>query len=115
MIALVCGGRTYDDSVTLAHVLDEYPTISKIVHGGAKGADERAGNYARRRGINLEVFHADWKTNGKAAGPIRNSQMLNTAKPDIVFAFPGGKGTSDLVSKARRLGIRVIEVPTEGG
>lgn len=47
---------------------------------------------------------------GKAAGPIRNQHMIDTAKPDLVVSFPGGAGTADMVRRAKAAGVRVIEV-----
>ena len=36
--------------------------------------------------------------------------MLDEGKPDLVIAFPGGKGTADMARRAREAGIEVIEV-----
>lgn len=46
-------------------------------------------------------------TNGKAAGPIRNQRMLDEGKPDLVVAFPGGRGTADMVRRAKAAGVPV--------
>jgi hypothetical protein len=37
-----------------------------------------------------EVYQADWKRYGRA-GPIRNQEMLDKGKPDVVIACPGGR------------------------
>lgn len=37
--------------------------------------------------MELLRFPAKWNEHGKAAGPIRNQQMLTEGKPDVVFAF----------------------------
>jgi hypothetical protein len=34
--------------------------------------------------------------------------MLRQAKPDVVVAFPGGKGTRDMCKKAAREGIPIV-------
>lgn len=52
---------------------------------------------------------ADWSKYGKAAGPMRNQKMLDEYKPDLVVALPGGRGTADMVSRARVAGVEVIE------
>lgn len=101
MKALVCGGRDYSDADKLYSVLDSFP-ISKIISGHARGADQLAEMYADERNIPIEVYLADWKNLGKAAGFIRNKQMLVEGKPDIVIAFPGGKGTNMMVDIARK-------------
>jgi hypothetical protein len=51
---------------------------------------------------------AEWKKYGPAAGPIRNQRMLDWG-PDLVVAFSGGKGTADMVRRARAAGVEVIE------
>jgi hypothetical protein len=50
----------------------------------------------------------DWKRHGPAAGPMRNQRMLDWG-PDLVVAFAGGKGTADMVRRARAAGVDVIE------
>jgi hypothetical protein len=59
------------------------------------------------------VFYADWDKHGRAAGPIRNQQMLDEGKPDLVVAFllPQGSGTLDMIRRTEKAGIevRVIE------
>lgn len=80
----------------------------EIISGMAKGADTLAVEYAKAYGLKLHEFPADWKRLGKAAGPIRNRQMLNEGKPDLVVAFPGGAGTAHMVSIAKVAGVEVI-------
>lgn len=90
------------------------PTDITIIHGGARGADSAAGVFAAVNFCQEEVYQADWKTNGKAAGFIRNKQMLVEGKPDLVVAFPGGKGTAMMVKLAKTAGVKVIEMGTLG-
>lgn len=54
---------------------------------------------------------ADWKTHGRAAGPIRNQRMIDEWKPTLVIAFAGGRGTADMIRRAKAAGIEVREVP----
>ena len=82
-----------------------------VVHGAAAGADSLGGDWATARGIPVQVFPADWDTLGRKAGPIRNQQMLDDGKPDLVVAFPGGRGTAHMMRISREAGVEVIEVP----
>ena len=107
MRVLVCGGRDYAKADYVSRVLDGL-SVTTLVHGGARGADILAGHWALRHGVNTEVFYADW-ARGKRAGPERNQRMLDS-KPDLVVAFPGGRGTADMVRRAKAAGIEVIEV-----
>ena len=110
---LVCGGRDYADAATLARVLDalhaEQGPIVEIIHGAARGADTLAAGWARSRGIPIAAYPADWKRHPRAAGPIRNQQMLAEGRPDLVVAFAGGAGTADMVRRSRAANVRVIE------
>ena len=54
------------------------------------------------------VFPAEWDKYGVSAGPIRNQKMIDEGKPDLVFAFPGGRGTTDMIRRAAVAGIRVV-------
>lgn len=117
MKVLVCGGRDYNEWEVfeekmnqLFSTLSELGEITEIAHGGATGADGLADDYAWLHHIPCKKFPADWKKHGKAAGPIRNSLMLKEFQPDVVIAFPGGRGTGDMIQRAKTAGVRVIEV-----
>ncbi len=109
MIVLVCGGRTFNDKELLFTVLDTL-TITRLIHGGARGADALTGRYARARGIPYDVFEADWHRHGRASGPIRNQRMLDEAHPNLVIAFPGGRGTNDMIRRALKAKITVRSI-----
>lgn len=111
---IVCGGRDYTDQAMLFGVLDmeaEARSIYAIIQGGADGADKLARMWCHSRLFRCENYPADWRTHGKAAGPIRNQQMLDEGKPTKVFAFRGGRGTADMVRRAKAAGVPVLEFP----
>jgi hypothetical protein len=111
MKILVCGGRDYDKHKRIASVLGLFDELDPIIiHGAAKGADTLAAKWAQWKGFKAIAFPADWEKNGKAAGPIRNQQMLDEGKPDVVVAFGGNRGTNDMVRRAKAAEIPVIEV-----
>ena len=72
-----------------------------------------AGSWAKAFGYEVQKFPANWKEYGKRAGYIRNAQMLNEGKPDLVVAFPGGKGTQMMIKLAKAAGVKVVEVKDE--
>jgi|SRR5215471_12881057 len=112
MKVLVCGGRDYLDRRRVFAVLDfNRSKIDCIVHGGARGADESAGLWAHENDVPCKVYYADWRRDGLAADPRRNELMLRKEHPDLVVAFPGGRGTAHMVRIAREAGVRVIEIP----
>jgi hypothetical protein len=106
---IVCGGRDYSDYAKVAAELDLLRPIV-IIQGGAKGADFMARKWAEANEVFCRTFHADWDTHGKAAGPIRNQRMLDETNSNLVLAFPGGRGTADMVRRAEATGIEVRQV-----
>jgi hypothetical protein len=109
---LVCGGRDYDDWRRLHSVLQREfgdETIT-IIEGGAIGADFLARVYAKQYNLPHEQYPADWAKDGKAGGSIRNQRMLDEGRPDYVIAFPGRTGTADMVRRAKKARVPVIEV-----
>jgi predicted polyphosphate/ATP-dependent NAD kinase len=109
MRVIVCGGRDYRDHQTVDAVLSSLP-ITQLATGCAQGADRLARQWANRKRIPYRVFRAEWKELGRKAGPIRNQQMLDTFRADALIAFPGGKGTADMVRRARKADLPVLEV-----
>ncbi len=120
---LVCGGRTYSDGPALIAEIQKHcewtepddfgntlPTGIVIIHGRARGADDIADQWAVNNDIPIEEYPAKWDLLGKRAGIIRNIEMLEQSKPDLVIATKGGDGTAHMVGIARRAGITVIKV-----
>lgn len=111
---LVCGGRGYLDYKRLTYALDKFQEkvapIEVIIHGDARGADTLAGWYAREKDIRVEAYPADWNRYGKQAGHLRNRQMLDEGKPDVIIAFPGGPGTKNMVYNAEASGFKVYKI-----
>lgn len=112
MQVLVCGGRDFTDRERLFRVIDWLcpDQITCIIHGGATGADTLAGEWAKYSYVECKVYPAQWDKYGRSAGPVRNQQMLDEGKPDLVLAFPGGAGTRNMIMLARRAGVDVLEV-----
>lgn len=101
---LICGGRYFArqemfDSV-MSLLCEKNGCPDRIVHGGATGADAMADAWGKRMAIDVIAMPADWAT-GRSAGPIRNQRMLEDHTPAVVVAFPGGKGTADMVRRAK--------------
>lgn len=121
---LICGGRKYGETkdelvrfMSVMHgqlhaVTDEESEKVRVIHGGASGADALAAGWATMvlGQDRVEAYPADWILHGRSAGPIRNQRMIDEGKPDLVIAFPGGAGTADMVRRARKAGIKVVEI-----
>jgi hypothetical protein len=113
MKILVCGGRDYTDYDRLEDELNLLWRVHgdfTIISGMARGADSLAVRYAEQYNCPLEKFPALWDVHGKAAGLIRNQQMLDEGKPDLVVAFPGGRGTAHMIKIARKADVEVQKI-----
>ncbi len=111
MKVLITGGRDFDDSDLLQQTLNRLHAATPftcLIHGAAKGADHLAGAWANANGIEEIACPADWKRHGRGAGPARNKLMLEEHQPDLVVAFPGGKGTAHMVGLAEKAGTKVV-------
>jgi hypothetical protein len=100
---LICGGRDFSDGAMFECAMAQFIRLkglpAKVVHGGARGADAMADEWARDFAINVVPVLADWNTHGRGAGPIRNQKMLDDHRPSFIIAFPGGRGTADMVRR----------------
>ena len=115
---LVCGSRTYTDEAEVHNVLSAvhrvHGPIDTIIDGAARGADTLGWGWGYNTpGVQSERYPANWNLHGRAAGPIRNQQMLDEGKPDLVLAFVDkplsqSRGTADMVERSRAAGLRVI-------
>ena len=108
---IVCGGRAYWSVANVFLRLDSFHVshgIARILEGGAMGADRCAREWAKFRDVPYSTYEADWSLGGRA-GPIRNQQMIDDGNPGAVMAFPGNKGTADMVRRAKAAGILVYE------
>ncbi len=87
---LVCGGRGYSDRARLFSFLDEFKHLGVVASGAAPGADWLAEQWCMEHGVPFKGYPAQWDVHGKAAGPIRNRQMLNEGKPDEALGLISG-------------------------
>jgi hypothetical protein len=97
----VVGSRDFNNYELMKTELDKIrQEITKVVSGGARGADTLAERYANENNIPLEVFEADWKNLGKRAGFTRNNTIVVNC--DMVVAFWDGKsrGTKHTIDLA---------------
>lgn len=117
---IFCGSRDWHswhpvlEAVERLHA--EHPDLV-VIHGGARGADEMVDRLARKNGLPVEVFKADWEGRGHAAGPIRNQQMLDSGVQEVVafkenfdYSLRRG-GTEGMIRIAQRAGVPTTILP----
>jgi len=111
MRILVCGGRKFLNYDLVKRTLDKYlcPDLV-IIHGCQRGADSLANAWAFENKVATDPYPAEWKKYGPMAGTIRNQQMIEEGKPDLIIAFVGGTGTNDMKERGRKTRIEVKEI-----
>ncbi len=105
----VGGCRDFDDCEYIFGCLDEYLSNFNnddiaFISGHCSGVDAAAEKYAELRGFKTLLFPAEWKKYGKAAGPVRNKQMVEAADAVIAFWDEKSRGTKSLIDLAKKSG-----------
>ena len=124
MRVLCCGDRNWQSFEIIRRELEKFPKDTEIIQGCANGADKMSANISKILKLKLisssdnddcisnPGFPANWKRYGRGAGPIRNKQMLDEGKPNLVLAFhndiKNSKGTKNMIEQAGKRGIKVI-------
>ena len=115
---IIAGGRDFTDelimSTTIKAIINAKGltnTPITVVCGMARGADMTGYKLAKKWGMPVAEYPADWKTHGKSAGPIRNKQMADNA--DALIAYWDGKsrGTANTIQTMKAADKPVIVIP----
>lgn len=107
-ILLITGGRNNVDYYAFCQAVESLPfKPDAILHGGANGTDSHADMYSKINCIPVMRMDALWKTQGKAAGNIRNANMLKFIDVHACLAMQGGTGTNDMVKQCRKCNVPV--------
>jgi hypothetical protein len=109
---LVCtGGRDYEDHNMVADLLTTLKPEEVYVGDCSTGLDKLVVEVCQDYSIPCRVFEARWDEHGRAAGPIRNQEMIAAADSEaLVLAFPGGRGTEDTVTRAKARNMMILRV-----
>ncbi len=133
--AIICGGRSYGivpsdhapaayerlradadrEKARLAQILSaavDRLGVVRMVMGDQKGADYLASSWCYEHDVPFQIYEANWQGLGRAAGPARNLLMIKSEStmPAICIAFPGSRGTRDMVKQAEAHFLRIIKV-----
>lgn len=125
MRVAIVGSRTFTDwPIFCEHVTRELwnPLADsdgphEIISGGASGADALAKRYAESRGWPYTEFPADWEKWGKAAGLIRNRDIVRAADRVIAFWDGESRGTAHTIATAKTeaVPVTIINVRSQRG
>ena len=117
---IIAGSRGFNDYELLNKSAIEIitkktmlPDLTRIISGGARGADTLGERFANEMGLEISRFIPDWDGLGKRAGYVRNAEMAKFASEDdsygVLIAFWDGqsRGTKHMIDLAKRYGLEV--------
>ena len=120
---IIAGSRDFNDYELLKKSAIEIitkktmlPDLTRIISGGARGADTLGERFANEMGLEISRFIPDWDGLGKRAGYVRNAEMAKFAVEDdndgMLIAFWDGqsRGTKHMIDLAKRYGLEVYVV-----
>jgi hypothetical protein len=124
-VVLITGARNWDDddaSLLVNWLLETLWThgFRVLVHGAAKGIDRMADHHGHLlpNPYDVRPYPADWDKYKKAAGPIRNRQMHDAERPDLVVGIHRelwlSRGTLDMMRYASEQGTPVYHLHSLG-
>lgn len=107
----VVGSRNFQDydllRSKLSKINDETP-ITLILSGGAQGADCLGEFFAEENNIPTQIFKPDWKKFGRAAGVIRNEDIIKNSDQVIAFWDGKSKGTLSSINLTKKYDKKLI-------
>jgi len=108
MILAIVGSRSFSNYESLCNTIDPMKDkITKIVSGGAKGADRLAEKYAKDNGIPFEVYLPLFKKNKSMSYDPkhffeRNKEIIDNSNFVIAFWDKISKGTKHTIDYAHK-------------
>ena len=104
IILAIIGSREFNDYELLKCEILKFvdiTNISKIISGGANGADKLGERFALEYDIEKLIFKPDWNKYGKSAGIIRNGDIINNSTHVIAFWKNNSPGTKNSIDRAK--------------
>lgn len=112
MKVIIAGSRNITSfAVVEAAIKQSGFEITEVVSGRCRGVDLLGEDWAKRNGIPVKPFPADWDKHGKSAGPIRNMQMAEYAEALIAIPKAHSKGTKDMIRRAEAWRLKIYIHP----
>lgn len=109
MKVIIAGSRGIEDWRVVVDAIKESGfEVTEVVSGGARGVDRIGESYAMSNNLPIARFRPDWKEYGKSAGVRRNEEMACYAEALIAVWDGMSRGTEDMISRARRVGLKVF-------
>lgn len=114
---IIAGSRHLYDYDQLLRLIGQYRegggTITEVVCGCAPGVDTMGKIWALENEIPVKMFPADWKTHGRAAGPIRNRQMAEYADALLLLWDGKSRGSANMLQEAEKRDLTIHDLIVE--
>lgn len=120
MAILIAGSRSLDRVCVVVPLIREYIERNgligdKLVCGMARGVDEIALYYWRRRGWGVIERPADWDRYGRGAGHRRNAEMAVICSGGLIVWDGVSSGTFDMMAQMTTRGRKFDYVKVVNG
>jgi len=108
MITIIAGSRSCIEYNDILHAVKQAPwTITRVISGGARGADKLGEKWAGRMNLPIDIVYANWEKYGKRAGYLRNEKMAEQAEALLALWDWQSRGTRNMIEIAKRKGLMV--------
>ena len=106
----IVGSRSFTDAAAFEAIIDAWIAAhgvpDTIVTGDATGVDAMARAYATEHGLALSVHKAQWNVAERAAGPLRNAEIVRECTAMLALPSNTGRGTQNAIKQALKAGIK---------
>lgn len=101
----IIGSRTFNDYAALLRIWEKYfeGNFDYVVSGGAAGVDSLGKLLAQEMRLDYVEFPPDWDKFGKAAGFIRNQDIINNCNAVLAIWQNNSKGTASSIELAKKM------------
>lgn len=100
-VLAIVGSRDYPRLDLVREFVASLKQSTVVISGGARGVDRVAADAARKRGMTVDEFHADWDRDGRRAGFLRNNKLVQVCDYLVAFWDGSSTGTAYTIQKAR--------------
>lgn len=114
MKVAIVGSRTFSDLEAVRELVHGFEPGTVLVSGGARGVDSVAEKTQKKLSREDLIFDPDWAKYGRAAGPIRNAQIVDVCDEMHAFWDGASRGTKNAMQLCEKAG-KPLTVHMENG
>jgi hypothetical protein len=105
----IVGSRDFPSEQAVRDYVKSLSKETIVISGAARGVDSWAADEARKQGLEVIEYKADW-SKGKGAGIARNADIVKNADEVVAFQYNKSRGTQDSIDRARKSNKRVTVI-----